>query len=276
MYIHGQNPPDRSGWGQISDQFDVNDCDNSVLNAYPEPRRFFCIDHGMGQVMVSSRFSVPAVQTTYTIQVDVSPDGATKFRQEYNVTYFKTTCDYSFFLYSDIIHNHDCDDRFKLGFKFRADFDATSVYTAIDLASTAYMIDVSYNQSLLPGHVDDFTLEYDNHAGSVIVKNLTDVRFIEPVGLNVGRNLFTVKILNKTSQSPVIVNSLGWGFILMYASNFCENSQCIEATQYWITEEKRWSTVGCFNDLVGYRDKYGLCQGENKNISGVFPLYLEK
>ena len=97
MYIHGQNPPDRSGWGQISDQFDLNDCDNSVLNAYPEPRRFFCIDHGMGQVMVSSRFSVPAVQTTYTIQVDVSPDGATKFRQEYNVTYFKTHVTIRFF-----------------------------------------------------------------------------------------------------------------------------------------------------------------------------------
>ena len=261
MYIHGQDPPDRSSWGSISDQFDVNECDNSVLNLYPEPRRFFCINHGFGQVQLTSRYPVPAVQTTYTLQIDVSPDGSTKFRQEYNVTYFRNTCDYSLFLYSDIIHNHECDDRFKLGFKFRVDFDATSVYTAIDLANTAYMIDVSYNQTLLPGDVDNFLLQYDNHAGSVMVKNLTDVRFTQPVGLTVGRNLFTVKILNKTSQSPVLVNSLGWGFILMYASDFCENTQCIEVTQFWISEEKRLSTVECFHDLVGYRDKYGLCQG---------------
>lgn len=89
--VLGENGPDRSTWGQISDQFDLDDCSSFALQLYPVPRKYFCIDHGSGVVKMTSHFQEPTDQKVYQIHVDVSNDGINKFRQ---VAFLLPSCNF--------------------------------------------------------------------------------------------------------------------------------------------------------------------------------------
>ena len=185
------------------------------------------------------------------------------------MTFYTSQCVYINTLYIDIYSNHECDDRLKLNFQFSANFNTDSVFTAIDLATLSYMIDASYNMTLLPSNAADiYLLEYTNNdLGLDFVKNLTESRLAQPIPMRVGRNLFTVKLRDAATNMAVTVNSKGWSFTLMYASDFCSNTDCVAVTNNWLAETERLQTLYCTQDVFAYEDKYGFCQGKNTSLS---------